>query len=584
MSAICGWIGEAPPERLGELLGAVDYRGDTEARFVGEGFALGYRFWAGRPGKSPTILEEGPFVAVCAGHLAPSSPDPARELLRRLEATPPRLSDLDGAFAAAIWDRRDRSMRFVRDPFGIRSLYTAEWSGVFWFASELKQLLALPGFPVEPDPVAIHKYLTFSFVPGEDVPIRGVRRILPGRVARLAGGRLEATRWFELREEIDESLGERSVAVPLIRTLGRAAVEKRLPGEGEVGLFLSGGLDSSAVGFWLRRSGARFRAFSLDFGEKSVEKSEAALVAKRLEVPHEWVPMDGSELGPLLPDIVWKLDLPFGDPVTGPQYLLGRLARERGLAAVFSGEGGDQLFGGWTNKPMVAAELFGGIVTDESREETYLRSYHRFYGLEKELYTDDFAALTGGPGQRRAHLCPLLAGTQASTFLGRLRVADIFLKGSQNILARAERMANAFGLDARVPLFDRALAEASFRLPPRMKLSGANEKWVLKLALRKRLPDEIVWAAKRGMSVPATDWCLGPLAPLVEELLGDASLRRRGWFRPEYVARLRRGENEPHETRRRRVGERLWTLLMLEAWLRIFVDGRGSGPTRGWVR
>jgi asparagine synthase (glutamine-hydrolysing) len=142
-------------------------------------------------------------------------------------------------------------------------------------------------------------------------------------------------------------------------------------------------------------------------------------------------------------------------------------------------------------------------------------------------------------------------------------------------------VANAFALDARVPLFDRLLAEASFRLPPRFKLNGACEKYVLKLIMQKHLPREVVWRRKFGMSVPITDWVLGPLAPAIEELLGPASLARRGFLRSEYVERLRRGQNEPGEIRRRRIGERMWALAMLEAWLRVFVDGRGRRPEGG---
>src|SRR4030095_16586275 len=144
------------------------------------------------------------------------------------------------------------------------------------------------------------------------------------------------------------------------------------------------------------------------------------------------------------------------------------------------------------------------------------------------------------------------------TFLNRVRLADISLKGSQNILPRAERVANGQALDLRVPLFDRALAEASFHLPPQLKLHGAIEKYILKLVLQRHLPREIVWRRKYGMSVPVTDWVLGPLAPVMAELLGPPSLKRRNLFRAEYVDRLRQGRNDARETRRRRIGERLW--------------------------
>lgn len=278
----------------------------------------------------------------------------------------------------------------MRDPFGNRSLYICEHAGVFFFASEVKQILAIPGLPVAIDPAAIHKYLTFSFVPGEETPIRGIRRLLPGRVARWEHGRLESEPYFVLRERIDPDLGDKRTACRLIR-----------------------------------------------------RRCEEAVAA---------------------------------------------------------------------------------------------------------------------------------------------RLADIALKGSQNILPRMERMANGWGLDARTPLFDRGLAVDSFRLPPTMKLHGACEKYVLKLILQKKLPREVVWRRKFGMSVPITDWALGPLAPTIAELLGPAAIARRGLFREDYVLRLRSGQNDADETRRRRIGERLWTLAILEAWLQIFIDGRGRRPTASWGR
>jgi asparagine synthase (glutamine-hydrolysing) len=488
-----------------------------------------------------------------------------------------RFESLDGAFAAAWWD--GAKLTLIRDPFGVRSLYTVSAGETFYFASELKQLLAVPGIPAQLDPVALHKYLTFSFVPGADVPIRGVRRLLPGCFGVLQGARFQVTPYFTLQEAPDPALAERGVAVRRVRELCGEAIARRLNGETDVGLFLSGGIDSSGVAAWLKDAGVRVHAFSLDFGERSVEREEAAQVAAALELQHEFLPVRGEDLEPVFWDLVWKLDLPFGDSVTGPQYLLGRAARAAGLEAVFNGEGGDQLFGGWTSKPMVAAAVYGDFFAEgESLEETYLRSYHRFYRLEDELYTPEFRAAVGPAGQRRAHLAPYLGEGTAGTFLHRVRLADISLKGSQNILPRAERMANAWALDVRVPLFDRALAAAAFSLPPQLKLRGATEKFVLKLALKDRLPDSIVWRRKYGMGAPSTDWLLGPLAPLAERLLGRHSLESRGLFRDEFVAALRQGRDAPGETRRRRVGERLWALLMLEAWLRVFVDGRGRRP------
>jgi asparagine synthase (glutamine-hydrolysing) len=575
MSGICGYVGQADAGVLQAMLAAIDYRGDQTDVAEVPGVGLGYRWWGGRPGKSPGIHRDGPHLVACAGTFAPPVPSPAAALVERIRTG---LDTLDGAFAAAWWDGDRRRLTLLRDPFGVRSLYYTEHAGTFYFASELKQLLAVPGLPVALDHAALHKYLTFSFVPGEDVPIRGVRRVLPGRIAVREAGALTVTPYFALKEQIDPGLEDRRAAVRLIRSRCREAVARRLGGESEVGLFLSGGIDSSGVAVWLKRAGVGVRAFSLDFGAASTEKPQAQLVAEHLGIPLTLVPVGGADVVAILTDLVWKLDLPFGDPVTAPQYLLGRAARQAGLSAVFNGEGGDQLFGGWTSKPMISAQLYADLYGEDSREEIYLRSYHRFYGLEDHLYTPEFRAQVGGPGQRRALLRPYLESSDASTFLNRIRLADVSLKGSQSILPRMERMSNAWALDARVPLFDRALAESSFTLPPQMKLHGACEKYVLKLALQKHLPREVVWQRKFGMSVPITDWVLGPLAPTLEDLLGPAALAQRGLFRNEYVARLRQGQNEPHETRRRRIGERVWALAMLEAWMRVFVDGRGRRP------
>ncbi len=566
MSGICGLVGSAPPGTVEAMLGRIDYRGDSQDVWRDERAALGYRWWQGRAGKADGVFQEGPRKAVCCGTLAPPVENPAATSLDQ--------PGLDGAFAKAEWD--GEQLTLTRDPFGVRSLYYLEHQGTFYFASEVKQLLAISGFQPRLDHAAVHKYLTFSFVPGEDVPIVGIKRVLPGHRLTYRAGTLKTEPYFELKEQIRFDLMERPKAVRFLRKRCREAVQRRLTGDARVGLYLSGGLDSSAVAFWLTKAGQNVQAFTLDFGAKSVERTEASEVAKFLGIPLTEQPVTGEKIAEIFQDLVWRLDLPFGDAVTGPQYLLGQAARQAGLDVVFNGEGGDQLFGGWTAKPMVAAAVYGDMYGGpDSQEETYLRSYHKFYGLEDELYAPDFHREVGTPGQRRAMLAPYLGGE--GSFLNRVRLADINLKGTQNILPRAERLTNGWGLDLRVPLFDRALAEGSFAVPPTLKLHGATEKFILKMMLRKALPEDIVWRNKSGMSVPVTDWCLGPLKELMADLLGPAALARRGLFRPEFVSGLLLGHDTPVEIRRRRVGERLWALAMLEGWIRTFID-RGGKP------
>lgn len=573
MSGLCGAVGQVSETHLHSMLGMVPHRGETVQVRTLDGAGFGVRSFAARARESTALVPSGDGILLCAGGAVPGTEGGAEGLVGRLERG--ETGDLDGRFVVARWSAENETLTLWRDPFGLRSIYWTLSHGTFWFATELKQLLAIKSIDVELDPIAIHKYLTFSFVPGEATPIAGIRRLLPGHRLTYRRNQVTMAPWFALEERIEPV--EQGVAAKALWQLGREAVERRCESGRRAGLYLSGGIDSSAVGLWLKDAGAAPTALTLDFGAASVEREEATEVAKHLGLPLEVVPADPRLIKAEFDRLIWSLDMPFGDAVTGPQWLLGQAAKRLGLDTIWNGEGGDQLFGGWTTKPMVAAAVYGIGTEADDEHQQYLKSYHRFYGLEAELYTPELASKVT-PGQRRAIIARFLGSERAQTFLNRVRLTDISLKGSHNILPRAERIAAAHGLDLHMPLFDRRLAEWSFTLPTALKLQGACEKYVMKLALQNRLSDEIVWRRKYGMSVPITDWVLGPLAPLVSELLSDASVKRRGLFQVPFVAALRAGKDVASETRRRRLGERLWALVVLEAWCRRFIDQRGRAP------
>ncbi len=555
------------------MLACVAYRGDTSQIKASRAhglLTLGLRTWAGRHDGELRI--DAPHSAAIAGAMNSANPD----LIAAFSTLAGR-RDIDGNFAAAWIDRDSATLHLARDPFGVRSLYYFIDASAIYFATELKQLLALCEIKRSVDLVTIHKYLTFSFVPGEAVPVVGIKRVLAGHVVHFDATFIATSEaYFALEETEIATYRDRATAVATLREIAKAAVTRGIAHQQPVALYLSGGLDSAAMAVWLKSRGANTTLLTLDFGDKSAEREEARAVAATVGFRHEMVPMNGVELASRVPQLATMLDLPFGDAVTGPQMFLGLAAHKLGIHHVLNGEGGDQLFGGWTNKPMIAAEIFAGVVDEQvsSREETYLRSYHRFYGAEDALYTPAFRAAVGGPGQRRAHLAPYLAGERGESFLSRVRLADIALKGSQNILPRAERIAAGLGLSVAMPLFDRKLAEFSFHLPSELKLNGACEKYLLKLAMQGRLPEDIIWRKKSGMGVPMTDWLAGPMRDVLEHYVGDRAVLARGWFRKEYVAQLREGRDHPGETRRRRIGEKLWALVMLEAWMQHVVEGK----------
>lgn len=519
-------------------------------------------------GPASTVTRAGAALVVL-GFLVPGEAGPALDEVLARAATDDD-ANLDGAFALVFAEAGGWRVR--GDPLGSVHVYYARHEGRTWISTSLAALRAVPGLPWRVHPPAIHRYLTFSFVPGPELPIAGVRRVLPGERLVISATAESVVPCFNLRESVEPMAAGQARA--RVWRLGQDAVARRLRGHAApVALALSGGIDSSAVGVWLRELGRPFEAFTLDFGESSVEREEAVRVAGHLGAPVHRVDARPDRVARRFDALIERLDLPYGDPVTGPHALLADAAREAGFQHLFNGEGGDQLFGGWTNKPMVAAAVYG--FEDGSPEEQYLKSYHKFYGMEDALYAPDFAAAVGPPGQRRGFVRAWLAA-DASSFLHRLRLTDLGLKGGLNILPRAHRIAAGAGVVAHAPLFDRRLAVAAFRIPPDLKLHGACEKYVLKLAMQDALPEDIVWRRKFGMSVPITDWLTipGPLSERVHDLLSEASVRRRGWFRPEAVAALRRGQDRATETRRRRLGERLWALAALEGWARRVLDGR----------
>ena len=474
----------------------------------------------------------------------------------------------DGGCAATI-AAAGPTLTLTRDPFGFYGVYTAHVDGVLWCASDARMLQRLPGAPDRLDPSALHGYLCFSYVPAPLTLVSGVAALPAGSrlVMTPHERRCEATAAWQEAAPLEAT---EAASIGELRARLRAAVARRLGAEREVGVFLSGGLDSSLIAALLVEAGAHVHLFTLDFGPPfAVELPYARKVAAHLGRPLRVVSARPADVQAALLPAAAALEQPFGDGAIVPLYLVGRAA-SREVDVVFNGEGGDQLFGGWANKPLIAAELYGGPGYD--REAAYLATFHRFYGLADQFYTPRAQALVtgaaaGAGGDVGAWVHPALASPGFGSLLHRLRAANLLLKGAQNIAPRAVQSAAACGLRVRMPFFDRALAEWTFALPPEWFLRGACEKYLLKRAAEPYLPPEVVWREKRGMGVSTTHWCLGPLRREVGRWLDPRHLEREGWFQPAAVSTLRSGEDQPGEYRRRRVGEKLWTLVMLQAWL-----------------
>ncbi len=356
----------------------------------------------------------------------------------------------------------------------------------------------------------------------------------------------------------------------------QGAIRRRLPASpSPVAIALSGGLDSSAVASSLAGEGVDVTAFHLDFGAPYNEERPFALeVAEHLGVPLHTVPVmfSGKEDVRRLRQAVWHMEQPFGDPVTLPLFVAGRAMAQRGFTLGFNGEGGDQLFAGWPNKAMFAAQVYAASDDAEARAQAYLATFHHFSTPDVQVL------LYGSDLKRAAHqtdlegaVRPLLEEAALPGLFERLRWTNYWTKGSQNILPRATSMARASGIGMQSPLFDLELARFALTIPGALLLDGAREKQLFKRLLGPVLPRTIVERPKRGMGVPATVWCFGPLRRWIGHIVGR-DLLGRGLFQEHYVCMLLKGVDVPGEVRQRRIGEKLWQLLILELWLEQHVD------------
>lgn len=447
------------------------------------------------------------------------------------------------------------------DRFGLHGASYVHTEDAAIGASDPRRLAGVAGRNLL-DAAALHGYLCFSYVPSPLTMTRGVRSLNAGECARWSPAAIERREAPPWREQAPFTGSQDEALIELERLL-EAAVRKRIGNATEAAVFLSGGLDSSLIADLLARAGVRLHLFTLDFGAPhNAELPLAQLVARHLGRPLHVVPAGPREIRGALDVTAAALHQPFGDAVTVPLYLLGKAAAGH-ASMVFNGEGGDQLFGGWTNKPMIASELYGN--PDYSRVEAYLATFHRFHGITEGLYSDRARARTAEL-DAADWLRPAVDAAGFSSLIHRLRAANLRLKGAQNIAPRSVQLAAACGLSARSPFFDHELADWTFSLPPEWFLQGSCEKLLLKRMAEKHVPGEVVWQEKRGMGVPVTEWLLGPLRKEAARRLSPARLRRNGWFAPEAVAALRRGDDRPAEFRRRRLGEKLWALLMLHCW------------------
>lgn len=477
------------------------------------------------------------------------------------------------------------SHRFTlgREVFGRVPLYWFQQGEIIWFASQLQLLLPLVPQP-EVSFAGLYGYSCFSYVPTPHTPI--------AQISALPTATEQTWQWHEADQaipvtttrsqpwqEAPDQIQDETVAIAQLQPLLQAAIQQQIADihDEPVGIFLSGGLDSAAIAALLVQAGVKVRAYTLDFDTAGIpELPYAEQVAEFLGIPLVKVNCTPSQVRNALIPTGQALDLPFGDGVTVPLFLLAQAASQE-VRVVFNGEGGDQLFAGWTNKPLIAASVYQSEVSSQKNfVQQYLGTFHRLWGYEAQIFQPDVYAQIQ---QIAAEdwLEDALDPAYGAALLHRLRRATLLLKGAQNIHPRATNLGRVHGLQVRSPFCNLSLAQWTFHLAGSLCLQGSCEKYILKRAVESWLPPEVVWRSKRGMGVPLTAWCLNELWHEVGDWLNPNRLKAAGFWQPDLASRI--VSDRLGTIHDRRIGEVLWLLIMWQIWTQTILQKPLPAPS-----
>ncbi len=502
---------------------------------------------------------------------------------------------LNGMFAFAIWDAPRRRLFAARDRLGKKPFYYTHSRQRFVFGSEIKALLAVPGVSREIDPAALDEFLSQMCIGGARSIFRDVRKLPPAHWLTLEEGRLAVGRYWDLEFGAQPPARAEEEYLDGLEQHLRRAVERRLISDVPLGAFLSGGVDSSAVVAIMARASSRpVKTFTIGFEEKGYSEIEdARIVSRHLGTEHREYIVKPEAIA-ILPDLVWHYDEPFGDSSAIPTYYVCQMAR-RNVTVALSGDGGDELFAGYTRyrealsrrswsllPSVVRSRLLAPIAETlppewPGRNRLYALAHHSpdapGYGLgiypyiKESLYTPELssAIAASDPGEGT---CALPREVRSLDLLSRLQYLDTTRYLPDDILAKVDRASMAHSLEVRAPLLDYELVEYAAGIPPALKLQGGTSKYLFKRLLSRLLPDSVFSKPKQGFAVPKGAWFRKELRLAARERLLDGRTLDRGYFRRGAVERLL----AHHEAGRRDYSDWIWCLLVLEEWHRTFCD------------
>jgi asparagine synthase (glutamine-hydrolysing) len=498
-------------------------------------------------------------------------------------------SQLDGMFAVVIYDLRRNFLLVARDRLGEKPVYYHDSPELFLCGSELKALLKYPKLSREIDPEALASYLQSLYVPAPLSIFRSVKKLEPGHFMKLGRDGLQIRSFWSPDIQVNESLSE-AEAIEGLRERLSESLRNRLVADVPLGVFLSGGIDSSAVvALMARHAPTRIKTFSVGFGTELSELPFARRVADKYDTDHTEIVVE-SKLSDQVPRVAAYYDEPFADTSSVPTYVISREARKH-VKVVLTGDGGDELFAGYESyigqKYYSRSRLMSGLarLVDSAASRTLGRTlldgcypfprnggaYGRW--LEEKRFFDrqQICALMNRDLRPEAHF---------SSGASRLSIAggdplsaafqhDINFYLPDDLLKKVDMASMAHGLECRAPFLDHRLVEFALSIPPRLKLRNNVSKYLLRKAMEPDLPEGIAWREKQGFGAPIAGWLSRELKPLVNDALGDRARVHEVLDRSALLEILRESCNGA-ETADWRRPFRLWIVLMLELWMRTY--------------
>lgn len=520
---------------------------------------------------------------------------------------------LRGMFAFAIWDARKKELFIARDRLGVKPLYFTHLDdGSLYFGSEIKTLFQTGAIKPELNFKLLPDYLANHATSGEETLYHGVRRLLPGHTLTWRDGEIEISKYWDVSfvKTADENRSDTDFIAEWAE-LFRTSVRLRLMADVPLGMFLSGGIDSSAIAAVM--SGMvdePIKTFSVAFAEREAnELAYARIVAEAYKTNHHEVVVSPEEFFQALPKLVWHEDEPLAHPSSVALYFVSLLASQH-VKVVLTGEGSDELLAGYGRYRKTILNLSAGklyrsfapsVVQDVVRSgvkglpasrvrQKLMRSFLSVTPDIESIYFDNFAVfplamqsslLTDSARERIGLIDPyagvreVLEQTDAKSLLDRLLYGDIktYL---HELLMKQDQMSMATSIESRVPFLDHKLVEFTCSLPERLKLRGGTTKFILREAMKGVLPEQILSRSKMGFPVPIGAWFRGAYKTVVDEYILSDRAMDRGIFNPEFV----RSIVNKHQSGRENHDERLWALVNFEIWQRQFFDGESVNEPR----